>query len=219
MGFIVSEVYRIAPTIAALWLLSAGPAAAFTSFDLTGSGGYQGSYGFSADGIGLSVSASTFSGSGSVGSDVLVHQNSTGLGVYSHWGDSSQVDGSLRNDLLVFQFDQDVQLLAASFTYGDGNDDFTFFFDGGGDGDLDLTGFADVPTGSTSMTYVFEQSWIGELFGIGALDTFDNFRVSGLDVEGDISGVSSVPLPLPAFLLLGGCGLFVAARHAQKKLT
>ena len=56
--------------------------------------------------------------------------------------------------------------------------------------------------------YVFNQVWTGSLFGIGAVDYNDEFKISGINVSYD---VAAVPIPAAAFLfgpaLLGFMGL------------
>jgi len=192
---------------AAVLLVSTVTANAAT-FDLTGNGGLASSYNYSVDGIGLTVEGVRFQASGST-SSAQVGQYSNGLGVTSHGGDSHQVDGANRNDMVVFSFDQDVTLESVTFNYVDGNDDFTFFFDGNADGDFTDGADSrylntDIPGSSSPSTYTFLSTWIGQTFGIGAYGSGDNFKIKSVSVEPTLSVV-----PLPAALPLYGAGVAI----------
>lgn len=181
-------------------------AAAYTTFDLRGYGGLEWSHDFSADGIGLTVTAATFSDEGVVGDPAKVGQYSNGLGVTNFvdrnwWGgysDSHFVDGHGANDLLIFAFDHAISPYSVTFSYGDRNDDFHFFFEDSGDTDLELeAGNIDLPGRRFYSTYVFSAGLIGDTLGFGADHWSDEFKVKKIKVE----KVAPIPLPAPVALL------------------
>jgi len=180
-----------------------------TTFYLGGSGGSASSYAFSSDGIDLSVSAGTFSGN-RIHDGAQIHQTDDGLGVLSQRRDSGQVDGRGRNDLLLFEFDRDIELEAIAFTFNDRNDDFTFFWDIGSG--LRNAGQYDIPGSSWFSIIYAGGGLIGDVFGIGATGNNDNFRVVGIEV----SDVSQVPLPATGLLLLGALGAIGARRKLRR---
>jgi hypothetical protein len=183
------------------------------TYDFSGRGGLDTSYSFTADGIGLTVTAGTFTtrNGGTVRDGALVGQYGGGLGVTSHTGDSRQVDGMNRNDILIFDFDQDVELESVTFTRVDRNDEFRFFFEDASDDLIDWGGQIDIP-GRRLGTYAFALEWVGDQFGIGALDSYDNFFVRGITAN----AVSAVPLPGTLALLLSGMALLGAAGVRRK---
>ncbi len=193
---------RIITAFAAL-LLTCSTAAAATSFNFSGNGGLASSYSFTEDGITVDVTPGVFSNGGTVTSTGLIGQYAGGLGISSHIFDDHQVDGRTRNDLAIFEFSQSVILESVSFSFVDGNDEFSFFFDNEPDGTLDPISFnIDIPGGGT---YTFASIWDGTLFGIGAFDgslftPADNFKIKGMSVS---------VVPLPAALPLYGAGIVI----------
>ena len=147
--------------------------------------------------------------------DDQVTRTSAGLGVdsdISGGGQDSdnQVDGSGDNDVLVFSFGSAVQLISVTFSHFSGNDDFSYFFDGDGNGNLDFDLIAgNLDTGGS--TYTFGGTYVGTLFGIGAIGSNDEYRVKSINVSA---------VPLPAALPLFGAALlgmgFLARRRKQK---
>ena len=162
---------------AALGMALFSSQASAVTINFAGNGGLANSYSFSSGGVGVDVTATTFNNSGPTGDFAYVGQYSRGLGVTSHYGDSHQVDGRNRNDLLIFDFDQQVTLKSVKFSYVDRYDDFRFFFQDLGSGDLvDFGTQVDIP-GTGFATYVFASLWTGTKFGIGAYGKYDNFKV------------------------------------------
>ncbi|MDJ0638236.1 MAG: VPLPA-CTERM sorting domain-containing protein [Paracoccaceae bacterium] len=187
---------------AAAFVVGSVVAASAATFNFAGSGGYGSSFSFSDSGVNVDVTATTYQDNGAVtGNFAYVGQWGSGLGVYSHSGDSHQVDGANRNDLLQFVFDQTVRIVSVTFSYVDWNDDFTLHLDNS------YVGSADIPN---SGTYTFQSSWIGTSFGIGAYGYHDNFKVLGMTVA-----PSAVPLPASALLL--GAGLLGFAGLRRRK--
>jgi hypothetical protein len=186
-------------------------------YNFTGNGnGSSSFYSYTEDGVKLTVTAGHYHSSGSSSGQVHTGENVTkshysGLGVSSYSGDNGQIDGYRENDVLLFSFDSAVKFVSATFSSISG-DDFTWFFDDDDNGSLsyDLVGSAD-PSGST---YSFTQDYIGQLFGIAAIGSSDDFRVKSINVN-TLSAV-----PLPAALPLYGAGLavmgFVGWRKRQK---
>ena len=189
--------------------MAAGSAAAHTVFDLTGEQAFAQSFQFTADGIGLTVRAATFSADGQPGGSAVVNRDGNGLGVSSGRRDNPAVDGFDPNDLLVFEFDRDVHLISASFTENGFYDDFNFFVDQG-DG---LAPYwpgnpqTKIPGADFASTYYFQQDWVSDLFGIGADHHSDSFRVAALEV----AEVGVIPLPPGLLLLAAACAGVVAA--------
>ncbi len=207
---------------ATILVFSSASAMAATTFSFisgpNGSAGWTtGSLNYSQDGIGLSASAGRYS-SGTVSDSGEIRQyNSHGLAIWSTGSENDhQIDGSGRNDVAVFQFDQDVILDAVSFTsrYNSNGDQFAFFFDTDNDGDLELVqnGLDANPTD----TYSFLGGLLkeGDLFGIGAISSDDDFKLESLTVSVSV-------VPLPAALPLYGAGIavlgFIGYRRKKKQ--
>jgi hypothetical protein len=140
--------------------------------------------------------------------------------------DEHYVDGKGKNDVLSFAFDKSVKIISVGFSYNDSNDDFAFFFDQNKNGILanDLIWKKkDIPGSAFSAIYSFvalagqpsTPNYIGRLFGIGAFDDNDEFKVASITVE----RVSAVPVPaaLPLFFAgLLGLGLMVRRTRTRK---
>ncbi len=138
-----------------------------------------------------------------------------GLGILDgDRNDEHFVDGNGKNDVLSFFFSQSVRILSVGFSYVDSNDDFAFFFDKGKDGVLQndrVWKTKDIPGNGPNGTFSFltlTDKYIGKLFGIGAYDSNDEFKVASITV--DFVKPSTIPLPgaLPLFAAgLVGLGL------------
>ncbi|MEO3414882.1 VPLPA-CTERM sorting domain-containing protein [Roseovarius sp. CAU 1744] len=132
----------------------------------------------------------------------------TGSGTGCGGGDSHQVDGSTTNgdEMAIFTFDQTVTLVSVGFSLIDSNDQFDFrMYNPNG------SFFSSVDPGPNgSPTYTFGSTWTGTVFGIGASDTNDNFKIRSMTVEFKDGGGGVIPLPAAGWLLLsafGGLGL------------
>ena len=99
-----------------------------------GSGGKKDSYTFSDDGISVDVTAGTIK-YGEIKTGAKVGQYDWGLGVSSHSGDWHYLDGSTKDEIMIFDFDQTVQIDKIIFSYADHDDDFELFI--GGDSGLE----------------------------------------------------------------------------------
>lgn len=196
--------------IAAL-LLFTSPVEASTIFDLRDNGGWSKSFGFSEDGIGLSVFTGRQDGSNVATNshDWLYQSNGNGLGMYSSGnGKNKEIDGKNANEAVQFLFDTAVQLVSITFGKVDGNDDFDFYFDDGS-GLTERQDDIDIPKGGK---FSFADLWMGTLFGIGADGSNDNFTIKKIEV----AVVTAVPLPaaLPLFgVALLGMGYMARRRR------
>lgn len=161
--------------------------------------------------VNVTVNGGTFNNAGAIClSCGYAGQYSTGLGVLSHRGDSHQVDGANRNDIVKFTFDYEVILEAVTFSYVDRNDEFSFAtVDGGPLGVIARN--VNIP-GTGFGTYTFNNIWQGTMFGIGAWDDSDNFKIKALHY----SKVNTVPLPA-SVLLLGSALGFVGFASRRRK--
>lgn len=187
------------------------------NFDFTGSNPADAvTRSFTEGGLTVDVTAGIFSTFGNPTNIVglggtlrQVDQNLLGLGADGPV-DGGQIDGSLGNDVLVFSFSQAVRIESISFANVDGNDDFAF---GSVDGNsfTRFVNFQDVTNPILASSFLSLSQRTGDAFGIGAIGTFDNFRVSGIQV-------TAVPVPA-AGLLLGSAllGFGYLRRRRQRE--
>ena len=181
-------------------------------------------------GLDLNVLAGTFSNGNVVtrdasgsNQDFVTRTTAGGLGVRNNdegGGSDQSVDGSGNNDILLFSFNQVVRLISVSFTEVDGNDDFSFFFDDdsiAGDGVNQLVYWGvdtDIPDDNS---YEFVNIWDRTFFGIGARDTNDNFRVSGLRIAYFVDEDPN-DVPTPAGLPLFAAGLLAFGYFSRRRI-
>ena len=171
------------------------------TFDFTGQNlSPASSLSFSDDGIGLTVTAGTFSTASNPSTVNIternVDQDNNGLGADGAF-DGDNIDGFFGNDILIFTFDQEVRLDELRFGGVDGNDDFAFgpveglsFFR--------IVDFQDVTDPLNAASFLTDDQRVGTAFGIGAIGINDNFTVAGMSV---------IAVPLPASGLLLGMAL------------
>lgn len=180
-------------------------AQAATTFSFTSTRSDVTSFDMSVGGIDLTVRAGQFTNAGavSISGKVLTH-NTDGLGVKRNNNDAGNVDGSNGNDLAIFDFGQKVKFESIVFSRWEGNDEYSFF--------------AGDPL--TKVSYNFEKNqdlsasdYIGMLFGVGAKDGNDEFRIKSISV-------TAVPLP-SSVLLFGGAllGMGWLSRRKLKSVT
>lgn len=166
----------------------------------------------------FSVTAGTFtnpdaSGNVSIGATNpnWISQNSEGLGVNRPF-DSSEVDGSFGNDILLFSFlNTQVALSAIVFENVDNNDDMLFYSPEMSPNSFSSDIFNPI-LGSNELDegiFQFEPDFIGTTFGIGAVGSLDNFRVARLKL-------TAVPLPAAGWMLLAGVGGLAAMKRRRK---
>jgi hypothetical protein len=213
--------------------ITAGSARAVpVTFNFYGGNGQQSSsFNFTKSGITLSVSSNKWDDSGvQVSSVGKVGRWSNGLGILSGAsGDEHFIDGkkngSTANELMKFYFSKAVNIISITFSYNDSDDDFAFFFDKNSNGSLagDLVWKTrDIPGSSFYGSYTFaaleSRKYIGQLFGIGAFENNDNFKIASITVN---DRPSAVPLPgaLPLLLSAFGGVLWTGIRRKQKTVT
>lgn len=134
--------------------------------------------------------------------DALVTVNQEGLGVRNRRFDNFDVDGRFGNDVLLFSFADQIELTDIYFDNVDRNDQFVFFaVDTMADlgGSIAATFFDITDLYSDEGIFSFTPAVAGSIFGIGALQSNDNFRVEGF-------AGSVVPLPASALLMLSALG-------------
>lgn len=195
-------------------------AAHATTFNLTSYSGVSsipGGYSMTVDGITMNVTAGVFNYAGAVTPGGANAQpqiySGAGLGVWTNYDYQHTIDGSGYHEVAILSFDQDVILDSVSFGYFDFLDDFDFFADTNNDNALDhIASDVSIPN---SGTYTFASMWLGDLFGIGADDASDSFKLKSISV----SKAPEVPLPaaLPLFVAgLAGLGFARGARKTKR---
>ncbi|MCG8493609.1 MAG: VPLPA-CTERM sorting domain-containing protein [Sneathiellales bacterium] len=199
---------------AAAVLLASTVTAHAATFDFSyyGNSNYGTSFSYNVDGIGLTLTPSTFNqntGNTNTDSNDRLGRWSNGIGVRNSGNDAHYVDGNGRNDMVIFSFDTEVTFKSVTLQRYGSDDDFAFYFDGTGDGDFNDGGdtrFNEVdPAGwNNPSIYNFAQDWIGLTFGVGAEGKHDGFKIKSITVEPHLSVV-----PLPAALPLYGAGVAI----------
>lgn len=134
-----------------------------------------------------------------------VWANQFGLQMYSSLIDGDhQIDGLGFDDLVLFEFDQLVTLTEIGFLSStvDSFDDFVIFA-GSSIDDLSMFSLLDVQDPSVALQVT------GMVFGIGAFDFNDAFKITSLSFD------AAVPVPGAAALLLTGLGIGRLARRKR----
>ncbi len=174
---------------------------------------------FSAGGTTFTVDADTFDWNGGNVTlnderNIEITQNSEGIGIDNNNGlfgaDSSEIDGSGSNDILIFSFHQPIRLFHVVFENVTNNDDFVFYRPDASPRGIyrDIVNPSPLPGAESDEGYYNFGGLVTSVFGLGALGSNDNFRVSRIEF-------SVVPLPASALLLLGGLGGLAALRRRK----
>jgi hypothetical protein len=204
-----------APLVGAL--LAAAPAQAVTGnilFDFRG--GFSlgaSSFSYSQGGVDLTVTAGTADGGG-VDGGAKVTKGLLGLGVKSWLLDQQTVDGLGDKDVLIFAANKNVKVHELWFAKQDGffsGDQFKLY-DEGASGLQTASGAINVPSTGGLLKisqYVLGTPLAGDLFGVGATDHDDNWRLAKLSL-------SVVPGPAPILLLLGAFGALAVTLRGRK---
>jgi MYXO-CTERM domain-containing protein len=132
-----------------------------------------------------------------------VGEYSSGLGISSHFLDSHQVDGKIRDEVLFLHFDQEYIVEGILFSYVDHNDDVKVYSDDSYVGTHDL---GNAPSHG-GYAYLDLGGMHTSKLGLGAFGSNDNWKVAG---------VKGHAVPTPSAALAGMLGLMgVAARRRR----
>jgi hypothetical protein len=199
---------RSLPVAACAAALLVGTAVSASTISFTGYNTYdRNSVTFGDSDLNVTVYAGTFDGHGINYHTRRVDIDPNGLGA-DGTHDFDGVDGRYGNDVLVFSFNQEVQIDSINFTEVDSNDDFAFGSVSGRSFSRSLS-YADVDRHTDLTALLSAGSRTGLTFGIGAIGSNDNFRVSSITV-------SAVPLPASGLLLLAAMGAGVGVSRRRK---
>jgi hypothetical protein len=201
--------------IAALAFAGGAQAALFNLGSTSGATAVPGGYQKTVDGITLTVTAGTFTGSGVTpggnGADPQIY--SFGTGVWTDNDGQHTIDGYGPNELVILTFSDEVSLDALLFGYFDFLDDFDFFVDTDGDGLLEhIATDIDIPG---SGLYTFTSAFVSSVFGVGADHWDDSFKLRKVYV----SAPPEIPAPAALPLFLAGAAGLGLAGFRRKKLV
>ena len=210
--------FGIAAAAAALLMPAVASAATVTTTSATDTviNGGAGLRFTGSDGVILTVTAGLYTGSNVItpgAQNARPVAYSSGLGATNDGDSEHTVDGGGDLEALILTFSAPVKILSLTFGYFDSLDDFDFFFDTDANGSLNLV-FSnfDIPNSAVAdITGLFTS--IGTVFGVGAGNSNDSFKLKKITYE----VVREVPVPaaLPLFFA-GLAGLGFATRKAAR---
>lgn len=138
-------------------------------------------------------------------SSAQVARSVNGLGVRG--GDSnSEVDGESGDEILEFDFSQEVEIQSISFMFFDGNDEAEIFdYDARFLWDEYVTTITknETSTNSGVSSFTFSDNFFTSLLGVGTTDSGDNFTIRSLTVNTK----TAAAVPEPSVIGLLGIGL------------
>ncbi|WP_299814972.1 VPLPA-CTERM sorting domain-containing protein [uncultured Jannaschia sp.] len=143
---------------------------------------------------------------------IATQSHDKGIGIQNSLLDNTHlVDGSGKQEALVFTFNREVRLDNISFSYWDGNDHFALATGA----NVDFKGIS----GSGSSFYHtegFSKDYTSDIFALGAFEKNDEYKVKKLTVSyDDTPPPSPVPLPAAAWMLVAGIGGLAAAARRK----
>jgi hypothetical protein len=140
-----------------------------------------------------------------------VSRTANGLGVKGG-SSNTQVDGTLlRDEILRFDFSQEVEIESISFMFFDGDDqaeiydyDARFFWDSY----VETISKNETVTSNGISTFTFSDNFFTSLLGVIASDLTDNFTVRSLTVNTKTPATTAA-VPEPSVVALLGIGMLV----------
>ncbi len=115
---------------------------------------------------------------------------------------------------MLFDFAQEVTLESVTFSHVGNNDEFSFsFFDNNSPTATNFYSSVGLGNNGSIQTYVFGQVWTGNLFGIGAIGSNDEFKIKKLVVS--YEEMSEVPVPAAIWLFAPALAGFTALRRKR----
>jgi len=219
--------------------LASVPASSSITFDFSSGTGSAYSYDYASGGVDLTVTGGQYE-NGSISSWDWVQQNhhsgywdyaqvtrsSSGLGVDLGKNDQGWIDGGAgTDDVLIFNFSQEVRIVSVVFGNADNSDDFRLFGDEFGlIGEFELSG-----SHHDRATFTFSGDWVTDQLAFGAIREDDKFRILALNIETvtpsiEVPGsnlVSGIPEPSTWLMVILGFGVTIGAarRRTRKRMT
>lgn len=159
------------------------------------------------DNIDLSISSGTYTGSTITLSGTI--DNSNGLGILSSLGDSIQIDGQGPDEVLIFNFSEQVSFVGVEFITDERNDGER------NQNDFSLASVSDLQFNTLlddirirNNDFIFDNEFVGTTFAIGASERNDSFTIGSISV---------IAVPEPSTLFIFSMGLILALRLRYSK--
>lgn len=211
--------------------VSTGAHAATVNFQISGSQ-FARSLSTTSDGIGITATAATwdlggFSSSARTGGTgrikvggkdnaARLHASSYGLALINSRTDNTHlIDGSGLNDIVLFEFTEQVRLDTILFNFVDKGDHFALFVGDSVD-TLEAFSFQHIMSSSIDAAGTVALNVIGRVFAIGALDSDDGFKIKNLAFSRLNQNPPAVPLPGALPLMAVGLASLGFARRQRR---